>query len=191
MRNFLFSAALTLVLAAPASSQIVTFAGQQFVRTFYGCAPGISCHLVTVSWGMGQGGITQGLVRAQSFFSHNAWGAGYPLRLIVSSFPRPAWAFSDEYYSFGTQMQPYYDETFPLDPSADGSLPNPWRPHWLEMSVSYGSAAGEPGLGPYGARVPLSVTPEPASMILLGTGIGALALARRRRRRAQVSAPRP
>jgi len=121
-------------------------------------------------------------VRAQSWFG-NQWGAGYPMRLIVSSFMFPAWSFSDEYWTRFSTMEPYFDETFGLDASADGNFTQAWQPQWVQMQVSYGTPAGSNGYGPYGANIRLTATPEPASMLLLATGLGALGAGGLRRRR--------
>ena len=58
-------------------------------------------------------------------------------------------------------------------------------PTWVGLKIFYGVEPGQWAImPPYVQVVPLSVTPEPATMVLLGTGLGALAIARRKRKNA-------
>lgn len=170
-----------VALPAPSSAQSTSF-GPTFVQTFFGCAAGVSCHAVTLSWSHNASGYAVGTVRAQSWFGINPWHAGYPWRLIVSSLPYPYWTGQrEEYWTRFTTMEEYVDETWQF--SSGDPVSSNWAPTWLQMQVAYGVPAGEPGYGPYGETIRLTATPEPATLLLLGTGLLSVGALNRRRKR--------
>jgi hypothetical protein len=176
-----FSVTLLLTAAAfitPVSAQNLNLnPTPTWVRTFYGCAPNISCHAVTVTWWLDPDGAASGspfstIVRIQSWFGMNPWGAGFPHHLSMDGQRWP-----DDHWTFRNYAEREVDETF-------FTTGLNWAPQWATMVVEYGGPPGtRSGMMPHWARVPLSVTPEPASMVLLATGLGAVAAAAKRRKR--------
>jgi hypothetical protein len=114
------------------------------------------------------------MARLESFFGHNPWGAGTLYAMYACGLPFPHREEQCESPTMSPlQARPYFDERYPL--TGYGIL------NWVGVRVIYGQEQGQWGLGPYGALIELTATPEPASMILVGTGLGALVLARRKR----------
>jgi len=179
-RTCILLAALAVILPARAAAQTTTFS--TYTRTYHGCWPGLSCHTATLTWFVDDnpGGIPMfyGFGTVQSWFGHNPWRAGWVSDLITSADPFPVYEGNMTSPNMGsTVAQPYFENQFWF---------GGYRvPTWVGLKIFYGVQPGEIAImPPYAQVVPLSVTPEPATLVMVATGLGGVLLARRRRRNA-------